>query len=78
MAQPKWLEKYLTMKPDVERVFDELEQYRQWCAFDNGLDLLPFDERDLYGKGPHSDQWKKYEKYRAWRRRQEQRVAKSA
>lgn len=77
MAHPKWLEKYLTMKPDVERLFDELEQYRQWCAFDNGNDLLEFDVRDLHGKGPHSDQWRRFEKYRAWRRRQEQREAKA-
>ena len=44
MAQPKWLNKYLTMKPDVKQIYDDLEQLREFCV-DYGH---PFDERDLY------------------------------
>jgi len=73
MSLPSYVTKTLAMKPETAKVFDELEDYLWWCRFE----LLPFDERDLYGKGPHSDQWRKYEKYRSWKRRQEMRAAKA-
>lgn len=44
MAQPKWLEKYLRMKPDVEQIFDDLDQFRNFCV-DFGHQ---FDESNLY------------------------------
>lgn len=65
MANPKWLEKYLRTKPEVNRIFDDLEQYKDYCR----LNMLRFDEKDLY-KG---EQYKKFEKYRNWLSRQEHR-----
>lgn len=65
MANPKWLEKYLRTKPEVNRIFDDLEQYKDYCR----LNMLRFDEKDLY----KSEQYKKFEKYRNWLSRQEQR-----
>ncbi len=62
MAQPKWLEKYFRMKPEVDRIFDDLEAYKNYCRFN----MLKFDERDLY----RSDQYRKFEKYRNWLSRQ--------
>jgi len=44
MAQPKWLEKYLTMKPEVAQIFEDLEQFREFCA-DYGH---VFNEGNLY------------------------------
>ena len=58
MAQPKWLEKYLRMKPEVNRLFDDLEAYKDYCC----MNMLKFDERDLY----RSEQYRKFEKYKYW------------
>jgi hypothetical protein len=46
MAQPAWLNKYLTFKPEVHKIFDDLEAYHDWCRFE----LAPFNEADLYKK----------------------------
>lgn len=58
----KWLEKYLRTKPEVTRIFDDLEAYKDYCR----LNMLKFDEKDLY----RSEQYRKYEKYRNWLARQ--------
>jgi hypothetical protein len=63
MAQAKWLEKYLRMKPEVSRLFEDLEGYKDYCR----MHMLKYDERDLY----RSDQFRKYEKYRNWLSRQQ-------
>ena len=44
MAQPAWLNKYLTMKPEVTKIFDDLEAWHDHCRFN----LLPFVPSDLY------------------------------
>lgn len=54
MAQPKFIEKHLRMKPEVSKIFDDIENYKEYCR-DN---MLKFDERDLY----KSEQYKKFEK----------------
>lgn len=54
MAQPKFIEKYLRMKPEVSKIFDDLDAYKDYCR-DN---MLKFDEKDLY----KSDQYKRFEK----------------
>jgi len=46
MANPAWLNKYLTMKPDVERVFDDLDRYLDFCRFE----LRDFNPAHLYDK----------------------------
>jgi len=58
----KWLEKYLTMKPEVTKIFDDLEQYRDYCKFN----FVKFDERDLY----KSDAYRKFDRQRTRRERQ--------
>ena len=58
MAQPKWIEKYLRMKPEVERLFDDLEGYKDFCR----MNMFKFNEADLY----RSEQYRKFEKYRHW------------
>lgn len=62
MAQPKYIEKYLRMKPEVSKIFDDLDAYKDYCRFN----MLKFDERDMY----RSDQWRKFEKFRNWQSRQ--------
>jgi hypothetical protein len=46
MAQPKWLKKYLTMKPEVTRIYDDLDAYLDYCR----ITLQPFTPTDLYRK----------------------------
>jgi hypothetical protein len=44
MAQPAWLKKYIRMKPEVKKIFEDLEEWRTHCCWT----LTKFDERDLY------------------------------
>ncbi len=44
MANPSWLNKYLTMKPEVNKIFDDLDAYLDYCRFN----LLPFNPADMY------------------------------
>jgi hypothetical protein len=46
MAQPAWLNKYLTMKPDVVKVFDDLDRYLDFCRFE----LRDFNPAHLYDR----------------------------
>jgi hypothetical protein len=42
--------KYLVLKPEVSKIFDDLESYLDHCRFN----MVKFDERDLY----RSDEWR--------------------
>ena len=44
MAQPAFIQKTLRMKPEVTRVFDDLDAWLDHCRFN----LLPYNEKDLY------------------------------
>jgi hypothetical protein len=46
MAQPKWLEKYLHMKPEVEQIYEDLEVYREFCVSHGRI----FNEAALYNE----------------------------
>lgn len=46
MAQPKWLEKYLRMKPEVNQILDDLEKYKEFCVSHG----RPFNEAALYNE----------------------------
>jgi hypothetical protein len=46
MANPAWLNKYLTMKPEVSKVFDDLDRYLDFCR----LELRDFNPTHLYDK----------------------------
>ena len=39
-----WLKKYLTMKPEVNQIYDDLDAYREFCVKQG----YNFDERHLY------------------------------
>lgn len=60
----KWVEKYLKMKPEVNKIFEDLEQYKDYCRYN----MLRYDERDLY----RSEQYRKFEKYKHWLSKQSQ------
>ena len=42
----EWLKKYLTMKPEVNKIFDDLEAYHNFCR----LELCDFNEAHLYDR----------------------------
>ena len=48
--------KYLRLKSEVEKIFEDLDAYRDWCRFEG----KPFNEADLYK--PNTT-WGKYEAY---------------
>ena len=52
MAQPKWLMKYLTMKPEVTQIFDDLERLREFCVDFGHV----YDERYLTDHHSHVHQ----------------------
>ena len=58
MAQPKFIEKTLRMSQEVTQIFNDLDEYRDYCRFN----FLKFNERDLY----RSEQYRKFEKSRRW------------
>jgi hypothetical protein len=51
MAQPKWLAKYLTMKPEVTKIFDDLEAWHDHCRFE----MINFNPADLYKSKEYRD-----------------------
>ena len=57
MAQPAYIQKALRMKPEVSKVFDDLDAWLDHCRFN----LLPYNPADLY----------KSQEYRNFQRGQE-------
>lgn len=51
MAQPSYIQKTLRMKPEVVKVFEDLEVWHHYCRFN----LLPFVPSDLYKSKEYRD-----------------------
>jgi hypothetical protein len=62
MALPKNIQKTLILKPEVEKIFDDLEAWLDHCRFN----LLPYDEKDLYRS-------QEYKNFQRWNRPQSER-----
>ena len=60
-----YIKKHFKMKPEVSKIFDDLEAYKDYCR----NYMLKFDEKDLY----KSEQYRKFEKQRNWLLRQQAR-----
>lgn len=58
MSQAKWLDKYLTIKPEVNKVFDDLEAWHDHCRFE----MINFDPADLYRSKQYKD-WQRTQEY---------------
>lgn len=54
MAHPSYVQKTLVMKPEVSKIFDDLDAYLDFCRFE----LLPYNPADLYNK--KSKVWNQY------------------
>ena len=44
MAQPNYIQKTLKMKPEVNKLFDDLDRWLDYCRFN----MIKFDQKDLY------------------------------
>ena len=44
MAQPAYIQKTLRMKPEVTKIFDDLDRWLDHCRFN----LINYDPKDLY------------------------------
>lgn len=44
MAIPTYIQKTLKMKPEVTKIFDDLEAWHDYCRFN----LIKFDQSELY------------------------------
>jgi hypothetical protein len=49
---------YFENRPDVVKIFDDLEAYHNFCR----LELFPYDEADLYNRDSWA--WRNFEKSR--------------
>jgi hypothetical protein len=58
MAQPKWLNKYLTMKPEVTKIFNDLDTWHDHCR----IELIDFNPADLYKSKSYKD-WQRTQEY---------------
>ena len=63
MSQQKGLNKYFTMKPEVTKIFNDLDAWLNYCRFN----LIKYDPADLYRSYAYKDWQEK-------RRRREQRA----
>lgn len=61
MAQPAWLKKYLRLKPEVEQIFNDLEEYEVFCR-DFGR---VFDQSEMYEN--RSINWQDFMKHKSGR-----------
>ena len=58
MAQPKWLNKYLVAKPEVTKIFNDLEAWHDHCR----LELIDYNPADLYRSKAYKD-WQRTQEY---------------
>jgi hypothetical protein len=73
MAQPKWLAKYLTMKPEVSKIFSDLETWHDQCR----IELIDFNPADLYRSKAYKD-WQRTQEYLQRKARREARARHEA
>jgi hypothetical protein len=73
MAQPKWLAKYLTMKPEVSKIFSDLETWHDHCR----IELIDFNPADLYRSKAYKD-WQRTQEYLQRKARREARARQDA
>lgn len=51
MAVPAYIQKTLVMKPEVTKIFDDLEKWHDYCRFE----MINFDPKDLYRSKEYKD-----------------------
>lgn len=66
---PAYIQKTLKMKPEVEKIFDDLDKWHDYCRFN----LLNYDEKDLY----RSQEYRRYQQEQEYLERKARREAKA-
>ena len=69
MAQPAYIQKTLRMKPEVSKIFDDLDRWLDYCRFN----LIDFNPKDLY----RSKEYKDYQREQEYQERKAKRENKS-
>jgi hypothetical protein len=69
MAQPAYIQKTLKMKPEVTKLFDDLDRWLDYCRFN----LIKFDPKDLY----RSADYRRYQQEQEYLERKARREAKA-
>ena len=65
MAQPAYIQKTLRMKPEVSKIFDDLDRWLDHCRFN----LIDFNPKDLY----RSKEYKDYQREQEYQERKAKR-----
>jgi hypothetical protein len=73
MAQPKWLDKYLVTKPEVNKIFNDLEAWHDHCR----LELIDYNPADLYRSKAYKD-WQRTQEYLQRKARREAKARQDA
>ena len=73
MAQPKWLDKYLVTKPEVKKIFTDLEAWHDHCRFE----MIDFNPADLYKSKAYKD-WQRTQEYLQRKARREAKARQDA
>jgi hypothetical protein len=68
MAQPNYIQKTLRMKPEVSKIFDDLDNWLDYCRFN----LLNFEPKDLYRSKEYKD-FQREQEYQERKNRRENR-----
>ena len=71
MAQPAYIQKTLVMKPEVTKIFEDLEKWHDHCRFE----LIDFNPKDLYRSKEYKD-WQRGQEYLERKARREARPRK--
>ncbi len=56
---PNFIQKTLVMKPEVTKIFDDLDRWLDHCRFN----LINFDPKDLYRSKEYKE-WQREQEYR--------------
>lgn len=54
MSLPNYIQKTLVMKPEVSKIFDDLDDWLDYCRFN----MIKFDPKDLYSSKEYK-QWQR-------------------
>jgi hypothetical protein len=73
MAQPAHIQKTLRMKPEVTRIFDDLDNWHNYCR----INLLPFFPSDMY-RSPEYRRFQQEQEYLERKARREARARQEA
>lgn len=70
MAQPAYIQKTLRMKQEVTRIFDDLDNWLDYCRFN----LIAFNPSDMY----RSPEYRRFQQEQEYLERKARREAKAA